>query len=294
MLEYNIFRNLIFKMVIKKYKAYTPSRRFMTWYDFSEITTNKPNKGLVKWKKRNSWRNNQWRVTSRFRWWWHKKLYRTIDFKWFDKVWIKWKVVSIEYDPFRTSRIVLVSYFDWEKRYLLAWKWVKVWDIVENWKDWAIVSWNRKQLKDIPEWVNIFNLEVTPFTRWKLIKSAWNYSTIMWKDEMEWLVFIKLPSWEVRKFNENCRATLWEVSNEQHKNIVIWKAWRSRWKWKKWKVLWVNMNPVDHPHWWWEWHAPIGLRKWPKSFTWRVVAPWIKTRKKNKWSDKFIVSRRKK
>lgn len=281
-------------MPIKKYKPYTPSRRFMIWYDFSDITKTKPEKSLTQFFGKTGGRNNKWRVTSRFRGGWHKRLYRNIDFRWYDKLDIPAKVASIEYDPYRTCRIALLNYVDWEKRYVLAWKWINVWEEVLNWEKCEIKAWNRKRLKDIPEWVNIFNLEFTPNTKWKIIKSAWTYATISGKDEAQGLVFIKLPSGEIRKFNENCWATIWIVGNEQHKNIVIWKAWRKRWMWKKPRVLWINMNPVDHPHGGWEAHSDIWLKKWPKSFSGKNVMPGIKTRKTKKWSDKFIVSRRKK
>jgi len=281
-------------MAVKTYKPYTPSRRYMVGYDFSDITKKRPEKSLTKSFKRSWWRNNQWRITTRWRWWWHKRLYRIIDFKGYDKVGIPAKVASIEYDPYRTCRIALLNYVDWEKRYVLARKWISVWDSVMNWVDAPIVSWSRKMLKDIPEGMNIYCLEVTPLSKGKLIKAAGMYSTIVGKDEMEEIVFIKLPSGEVRKFNRNCWATIWEVWNEQHKNIVIGKAGRIRRKWRKWRVLWVNMNPVDHPHWGWEGHAPIGSKRGPRSFTGKLVAPGIRTRKKKKWSDKFIVSRRKK
>ena len=279
-------------MAVKTYKPYTPSRRFMVWYDFSDITTNKPEKSLTKFLGKTGGRNNQWRITSRFRWGWHKRLYRIVDFRWYDKADIPAKVASIEYDPYRTCRIALLNYADWEKRYVLAWKGIKVWETVMTWAKWEIKAWNRKQLKDIPEWVNIYNLEITPMSKWKLIKSAGAYATIAWKDELQSLIFVKLPSWEVRKFNENCWATIWEVWNEQHKNIVIGKAWRQRWKWKKPHILWINMNPVDHPHGWWEAHTDIWSKKWPKSFSGKLVMPGIKTRKNKKWSDKFIASKR--
>ena len=281
-------------MAIKTYKPYTPSRRFMIWYDFSDLTTKKPEKSLTKFLGKTGGRNNKWRITTRARWGGHKRLYRLIDFRAYDKIDIPAKVASIEYDPYRTCRIALLNYVDGEKRYVLARKGISVWETVMSWENAEIKAWNRKRLKDIPEWVNIFNLEITPQSKGKLVKSAWTYATISWKDDLQGLVFIKLPSGEVRKFNENCRATIWEVSNEQHKNIVIWKAGRQRRLWRKPKVLWVNMNPVDHPHGWWEAHADIWLKKWPKSFTGKLVAPWIKTRKGQKWSDKFIVSNRKK
>ncbi len=281
-------------MAIKTYKPYTPSRRFMIWYDFSDLTTKKPEKSLTKFLGKTGGRNNKWRITTRARWGGHKRLYRLIDFRAYDKIDIPAKVASIEYDPYRTCRIALLNYVDGEKRYVLARKGISVWETVMSWENAEIKAWNRKRLKDIPEWVNIFNLEITPQSKGKLVKSAWTYATISWKDDLQGLVFIKLPSGEVRKFNGNCRATIWEVSNEQHKNIVIWKAGRQRRLGKKPKVLWVNMNPVDHPHGWWEAHADIWLKKWPKSFTGKLVAPWIKTRKGQKWSDKFIVSNRKK
>jgi len=279
-------------MPVKKYKPYTPSRRFMIWYDFSDISKKRPEKSLTKYLWRTWWRNNAWRVTSRFMWWGHKRLYREIDFKWYDKCDIPAKIASIEYDPYRTCRIALLHFVDWEKRYVIAWKWIKIWERIINGKNGPINPWNRKQLKDIPEWMNVYNLEVTPFSSGKLIKSAWNSATIVGKDDALKLVFIKLPSWEVRKFNEECRATIGEVGNDQHQNIVIGKAWRQRWLWRKPRNLWKNMNPVDHPHGWGEWHSPIGSKRWPKSFAGRNVSPWIKTRKSKKRSNKFIVSKR--
>jgi len=279
-------------MPVKNYKPYTPSRRFMIGYDFSDITTNRPEKSLLKTFSRTAWRNNTWRTTSRFRWGGHKRLYRLIDFKGYDKAWIPAKVASVEYDPYRTSRIALLHFVDGEKRYVLAWKWIKVGETVECWAAWSVKPWNRKQLKDIPEWVNIFNLEVVPNSKWKLIKSAWSFASINGKDEIQKLVFIKLQSWELRKFNENCWATVWEIWNEQHQNVVIWKAWRLRWKWRKWHMLGKSMNPVDHPHGWWEWHTEVWSKKWPKAPNWRLVTAWIKTRQKKKWSTKFIVSKR--
>lgn len=278
-------------MWLKKYKPYTPSRRFMTWYSFEEITKTTPEKSLTVFIGSTAWRNNKWRITTRSRWWWHKRLYRIVDFRWYDKLNIPAKVSSIEYDPYRTARIALLKYADWEKRYVLAWKWIKLDSEVICWDKWLFEPWNRKQLSDIPDWFNIFNLEVTPFTKWKYIKSAWNLATITGRDEQLKVVFVRLPSWEVRKFNEKCWATIWELGNEDHKNIVIGKAWRMRWMWRRPHVLWKSMNPVDHPHGWWEWHTDLGL-KYPKSYSWKPVPPWKKTRKKKKWSTKFIVTRR--
>lgn len=278
-------------MWLKTYKPFTPSRRYMTWYDFSDITTTKPCKRLTVFKKRSAWRNNRWRITVRHKWWGHKRQYRIIDFTWYNKENISAKVVTVEYDPYRTCRIALLSFIDWDKKYVLARKGVSVWDKIMTWSQASLKPWNRKQLKDIPDGFNVFNLEVTPFTKWKLVRSAWSFATITWKDEENDLVYIKLQSWEVRKFHWACRATIWIVWNEEHKNLVIWKAWRNRWLWRRPTVRGKVMNPVDHAHWWWEWATDIAMN--PKSYRWRDVSPWIKTRKNKKRSDKFIVSRRK-
>jgi large subunit ribosomal protein L2 len=263
----------------------------MVGYDFSGLTKKRPEKSLTTFLWSTAWRNNQGRITSRFRGWWHKKLYRLIDFTWYTKPDIAGKVIALEYDPYRTSRIALIQYLDGEKRYVLAWKGALVWNAVMNGPKAPLTAWSRKQLKDIPEWLTVYNLEVTPQTKGKLIKSAGWYATIAWKDELLRLVFIKLPSGEVRKFHEDCRATIGMVSNEDHKNIVIGKAWRQRRLWRKPQNNGINMNPVDHPHGWWEGKVGIWL-KYPKAFNGRIVAPGMKTRSAKKWSSKFIVSKR--
>ena len=280
-------------MTLKTYKPYTPSRRFMIGYDFSDLTKNKrPEKSLTKSLKSSWGRNNTWRITSRFMGNGHKRLYRVIDFKWYDKENIPATVASIEYDPYRTSRIALLNFADGEKRYVIAWKTITVGDKLLFGKDAPIQAGNRKQLKDIPEWVNVFTVEVTPFSEGKLIKSAWAYATIVGKDEATNLVFLKLSSGEVRKFNQNCRATIGEVGNDQHQHVVIGKAGRQRRLGIKPHILGKSQNPCDHPHGGWEGHTEVGLKKWPKSFSGKVVAPGIKTRKKKKRSTKFIVTRR--
>lgn len=279
-------------MTLKKYKPYTPSRRYMIWYDFSDLTKKRPEKSLTTSLGRTWGRNNSGKVTSRSMWWGHKRLYRLIDFKWYDKVNVPAKVAAVEYDPYRTARIALLHFVDGEKRYVLAWKTIKVWDSVVCWDQAPIAHGNRKQLKDIPEWVTVFNLEVTPFSSGKVIKTAWSSATVAGKDELLKVVFIKMPSGEVRKFNENCWATLWQVGNDQHKNVVIGKAGRQRRCGKKPHVLGKNMNPCDHPHGWWEGHSSIGLKRWQKSFAGKRVTPGIKTRNSKKSSTKFIVSRR--
>ena len=280
-------------MAVKKYKPYTPSRRFMIGYDFSDLTQKRPEKSLTKTLGRTGGRNNQGRITSRFMAGGHKRLYRIIDFKGYNKIDIPARVAAVEYDPYRTARIVLLNYVDGEKRYVLGWKGATVGQVVMNGNKGDIAAGNRRQLKDIPEGMNIFNLEITPFSEGKLIKSAGSLATIAGRDEALKVVFVKMPSGEVRKFNENCGATIGELSNGDHKNVVIGKAGRQRWLGRKPRVLGKNMNPVDHPLGGGEAHSPIGSKRGPKSFSGKLVASGMKTRKGKKWSDKFIVSKRK-
>ena len=263
----------------------------MTGYDFSDITKKRPEKSLTVFIWSKAWRNNKWRITVRHRGGGHKRLYRIVDFRGWDKTNIPAKVTAIEYDPYRTCRIVLVSFVDGEKRYKLARKGVSVGDEIMCGDQAKLSPGNRKQLKDIPDGFTIYNLEVTPITVGKLVRSAGTYATITGRDEENHLVYIKLQSWEIRKFNEKCWATIGVVWNEEHKNIVIWKAWRARWMWKRPEVKGKAMNPVDHPHGGGEWRTDLAMN--PKSFRGRDVSPWKKTRKKKKRSDKFIVKRRK-
>ena len=280
-------------MAVKKYKPYTPSRRFMIGYDFSDLTQKRPEKSLTKTLGRTGGRNNQGRITSRFMAGGHKRLYRIIDFKGYNKIDIPARVAAVEYDPYRTARIVLLNYVDGEKRYVLGWKGATVGQVVMNGNKGDIAAGNRRQLKDIPEGMNIFNLEITPFSEGKLIKSAGSLATIAGRDEALKVVFVKMPSGEVRKFNENCWGTIGELSNGDHKNVVIGKAGRQRWLGRKPRVLGKNMNPVDHPLGGGEAHSPIGSKRGPKSFSGKLVASGMKTRKGKKWSDKLIVSKRK-
>lgn len=193
-------------------------------------------------------RNNQGRITSRYMGGGHKQLYRIVDFRGYDKLNIPGKVSAIEYDPYRTCRIALVSYADGEKRYVLARSGIKVGDAVVNGDAAEIKAGSRKQLKDIPDGYNIHCLELTPFTKGKAIRSAGSYATIAGRDEASGHVIVKLQSGEVRKFDSKCWATIGKIGNEDHMNVVIGKAGRQRWLGIKPHVLGKNMNPVDHPH----------------------------------------------
>lgn len=219
-------------------------------------------------------------------------MYRILDFRAYDKLNIPATVASIEYDPYRTAYIALLNFADGEKRYVLAWKGIQVGTTVICGSDAVLKPGNRKILKDIPDGFSIYNLELIPQTKGKMIRSAGQSATISGRDEEKRLVYVKLPSSEIRTFYETCRATIGVVSNEDHKNMVLGKAGRKRWLGRRPYVLGKSMNPVDHPHGGGEGHTSIGLR-YPKAFNGRPVPFGKKTRAKKKASNKFITQKRK-
>lgn len=276
-------------MAIKKFKPTTPGRRGMTWYTFAEVTKNKPTRSLTIKLKSHAWRNNSWTITVRHQWGWHAKRYRMIDFYFTDKKDIVAKVESIEYDPYRTGYIALICYKDWERRYVLAHKDMKVWDKVVTATEAPLVSWNRMEVWNIPVWLQVYNLELIVWHWASSIRSA-GAVWVVYSQEWEYTQ-IKMPSSEIRLVHKKCFASLGQVSNTDHNMIVIGKAWRSRWMWKRPTVLWKSMNPVDHPHWGWEGHTPIWMKA-PKT-PWGKKALWMKTRSRKKTTSKWILKDKK-
>ena len=274
-------------MAIKKYSPVTPSRRFMTSLTFDEITTNKPEKSLLRPLRKTGGRNSYGRITVRHHGGGNRQKYRLIDFK-RQKDGIPAKVVSIEYDPNRTANIALLAYNDGEKRYILAPLGLKVGDILESGENADIRVGNSLPIINIPVGTLIHNIELKPGKGGQLVRSAGNVAQLMAKDGK--YAQVRLPSGEVRMVATNCRATIGQVGNLDHENVTIGKAGRKRWMGVRPTVRGVVMNPVDHPHGGGEGKSPIG-RPSP-------VTPWgkptlgYKTRKKNKKSDKFIVKRR--
>lgn len=276
-------------MAIKKYKPTTNGRRGMTSLDFSEITTDKPEKSLLAPLNKKAGRNNQGRITTRHKGGGHKRLYRIIDFK-RDKDGIPGRVASIEYDPNRTANIALIHYADGEKRYILAPKGLKVGMEIMSGPDADIKIGNALPLANIPVGQTIHNIELKPGRGGQLVRAAGAEAQLLGKEGK--YAIVKLASGETRMILLTCRATIGQVGNVEHELVNIGKAGRSRWLGKRPSVRGSVMNPVDHPHGGGEGKAPIG-RKSP-------VTPWgkptlgYKTRKKNKPSDKFIIRRRKK
>ncbi len=276
-------------MPVKKFKPYTPARRFMTVADFSEITKTEPEKSLTEPLKKTGGRNNQGRITIRFRGGGHKRLYRIIDFKRRDKAGIPAKVAAIEYDPNRSARIALLHYVDGEKRYIIAPEGLKPGMQVVSGPEAPIQVGNALPLRFIPVGTTVHAIELVPGKGAQLARSAGTGAQIQGR-EGDYVV-LRLPSGELRKIHAECYATVGVVGNADHKNIVIGKAGRTRWLGRKPHVRGSAMNPVDHPHGGGEGRAPRGR---PPASPWGWQTKGRKTRKKRKPSDRFIIARRKK
>lgn len=273
-------------MGIKKYNPITPGQRHKTGLDFSEITTDKPEKSLLKPKKRSSGRNNLGRITSRRRGGGHKKHIRIIDFK-RDKDDIPAKVATIEYDPNRSANIALLHYADGEKRYIIAPDNISVGDSLVSGENAEIKTGNTLPLESIPNGAVIHCVEMKPGKGAQMIRSAGASAQLMAKEGK--MALIKLRSGEVRKIPISCKATLGSVGNAIQERMNLGKAGRTRWLGRRPSVRGVAMNPVDHPHGGGEGRTAGGRHP---------VTPWgkptkgYKTRHKNKQSDKMIVKRR--
>ena len=275
-------------MATKKYSPTSPSRRFMTVQDFSELTKKKPEKSLLEPLKKNAGRNNAGKITVRHRGGGTRAKYRIVDFK-RNKDDVKAVVSAIEYDPNRTANIALLTYEDGEKRYIIAPNHLKVGQEIESGKGADIKPGNTLPIANIPLGTLIHNIELKPGKGAQLVRSAGSSAQLMAKEGD--YAHVRLPSGEVRLIRMNCRATVGQVGNLEHENVTIGKAGRTRWLGIRPTVRGVVMNPVDHPHGGGEGKSPIG-RPSP-------VTPWgkptlgLKTRKKKKLSDKFIVKKRK-
>ena len=274
-------------MGIKKFRPTTPSRRHMATPDFSEITKAKPERSLVVTLSEKSGRNNNGRITMRHRGGRGRIKYRIIDFK-RDKLGVPGKVVSIEYDPNRSARIALISYLDGEKRYIIAPVGLAVGDSVVAGKDSDIRPGNALKLRDFPVGTVIHNVELEPGRGGVLVRSAGASAQLMAKEGK--YAFVRMPSGELRLILLECMATVGQVGNEEHENVVYGKAGRTRWLGIRPHVRGMIMNPVDHPMGGGE--GKSKSHKHPVS-PWGTPAKGFRTRKR-KSSDKFIVRRRKK
>ena len=274
-------------MGIRTYKPYTPSRRHMTSSTFEEITKSTPEKSLTVALKKNSGRNNQGKITVRHRGGGSKIKYRVIDFK-RNKDGVPAKVVAIEYDPNRTANIALLQYADGEKRYILAPVGLTVGTKVMSGPDAEIRVGNALPMINIPVGTQLHNIELKPGKGGQMVRSAGNVAQLMAKEGK--MVTLRLPSGEMRMVPSDCRATVGQVGNTDHELVTIGKAGRKRHMGIRPTVRGSVMNPNDHPHGGGEGRAPIG-RPAP-STPWGKPALGLKTRKKNKHSNKYIVRKR--
>jgi large subunit ribosomal protein L2 len=275
-------------MGIKFLNPCTPGTRQRSVSDFAEITKSKPEKALSFFLHRSKGRNNRGIITCRHRGGGHKRLYREIDFR-RDKIGIPAKVLSIQYDPNRNSRIALLHYEDGEKRYILHPRGLNVGEILISDINAPILVGNSLPLRNIPLGAEIHNVEFQPGSGGQLARSAGTLVEILAKEGN--YVTIRLPSKEIRFLSKNCWATIGQVGNVEAYTLKIGKAGRTRWLGIRPTVRGSVMNPVDHPHGGGEGRSPIGRS--------RPVTPWGKpalgllTRKPKKYSNQFIIRKRK-
>lgn len=274
-------------MALKNRKPTTASNRFTVLSDFEGLDKVRPERSLLEPLKKRAGRNSAGRITVRHRGGGHKRQYRRIDFR-RDKVGVPAKVASIEYDPNRSANIALLHYADGEKRYILAPATLKKGDTVQAGSGVAPTKGNCLPLKEIPLATVVHNIELTPGAGGKIVRSAGAGAQLMSRDGD--YAQIKLPSGELRLVHVNCVATVGRIGNSEHGTRSLGKAGRKRWLGKRPTVRGVAMNPVDHP---------MGGGEGRTSGGGHPVSPWgqnakgMRTRKRSKPTNKFIVKRRK-
>lgn len=276
-------------MAVRGFKPITPARREMTVSTFEELTKNKaPEKSLLASKKSTAGRNSTGRITSRHRGGGVKRKYRIIDLK-RNKDNIPAKVAAIEYDPYRTAYIALLNYADGEKRYIIHPNGLKVGDVVESGVDVDIKVGNTLRLADIPVGTTIHNIEMTPGHGGQIARAAGSSARLMAKEGK--FAQLRMPSGEYRLIRLECRATIGQVGNISHELVTLGKAGKKRYLGFRPHVRGSAMNPVDHPHGGGEGRTPVGR---PSPMTpWGKKALGLKTRKRSKKSNMYIVRRRK-
>lgn len=275
---------------MKIYKPTTPSRRGMTGIDFSQLTKKRPEKKLLKYIKRNVGRSSSTgRITVRHKGGGVKKLYRVIEFSQ-TRLDFPAEVIALEYDPNRTAFIALIEYSDKQRQYIIAPHGLKVGDKILFSEKTELLIGNRMKLKNIPVGASIYNIELEPGRGGKMARSAGSCAQVLATEGK--YTSLKMPSTESRKVLSECYASIGQVSNPENIFYRIGKAGKSRLKGRRPHVRGTAMNPVDHPHGGGEGRQPIGL-KYPKT-PWGKHALGVKTRNIKKWTNKLIISRRKK
>jgi len=275
-------------MALKQFKPVTPSNRYKEWPSFEEITKSEPEKKLTAPLKKSGGRNNQGRITCRHIGGGHKRKYRMVDFK-RRRHGDAAKVVAIEYDPNRTARIALIEYGDGQRSYILAPSKLEVGESISSGPTAAPKVGNCLPLSKIPLGTSIHNIELTPGRGGQIARSAGQQAVLSNREGKYALV--RMPSGEIRKIHADCYATIGQVGNVEHMNVVSGKAGRTRWQGVRPTVRGMCMNPVDHPNGGGEGKSKSGGGRQHLKSPWGQVKGQ-RTRKKHKGSSKFIVKRR--
>ncbi|MBP7826100.1 MAG: 50S ribosomal protein L2 [Verrucomicrobia bacterium] len=276
-------------MPVKTFRPLTPSTRYMTIADFSDITKVRPEKALVETRKKTGGRNAYGRITARGISGGHKQKVRRVDFK-REKHGVEATVTAIEYDPGRSARLALLQYADGEKRYIVAPNGIQVGAKVVSGPTAAPDVGNSLPLKTIPVGLPIHNLEIIPGRGAQMVRSAGGSATLMSRDAG--YAQIRLPSGEIRRINENCYATIGQVGHTEHMNVVLGKAGRTRHRGKRPLTRGIARNPVDHPNGGGNGKSKSGGGWQPLTSPWGLLAIGYKTRNRRKASNRFILVRR--
>lgn len=276
-------------MPVKTFRPLTPSLRYVSFADFSDITKSKPEKSLVQIRKKTGGRNMYGRATARGIGGGHKQKFRLVDFK-RNKHGVEASVIAIEYDPLRTARLALLEYKDGEKRYIIAPVGVKVGDKLMSGPTAPPQNGNYLPLKSIPLASSIHNIELTPGRGGQMVRSAGGAAVLMSRDDE--FALIKLPSGEIRRASLDCYATIGQVGNTEHENVVLGKAGRSRHRGIRPITRGVARNPVDHPNGGGQGKSKGGGGWQQLTSPWGLLAKGYRTRNKKKISNRFIVVRR--
>ena len=276
-------------MPVKTFRPLTPSTRYITIASYAEVTKTTPEKNLVVTRKKTGGRNCYGRLTARGIGGGHKQKIRLVDFK-RDKHGMEATVSAIEYDPIRTARLALLQYKDGEKRYIIAPHGIRVGARLTSGPDAPPELGNSLPLKSIPVGLSIHNIELTPGRGGQIVRSAGGAATLMSRDEG--YAQVRLPSGEIRRIHEKCYATIGQVGNLEHENVILGKAGRSRHRGIRPINRGVSRNPVDHPNGGGAGKAKSGGGWQQLTSPWGLLAKGYRTRNKRKLSSRFIVARR--
>ena len=276
-------------MAVKSFRPLTPGRRFQTVADFSNLTKKKPEKKLTKIKKKTGGRNCYGRITARAIGGGHKQKIRTVDFR-RNKQGIAAEVIALEYDPMRSARLALLQYSDGEKRYIVAPVGLEVGAKVQSGSDAPAEIGNAMPLSNIPVGSLVHSIELTPGRGGQIARTAGSFATLMSRDGE--YAQIKMPSGEIRRIHCKCQATIGQVGNTEHENIIIGTAGGNRHRGRRPLTRGISRNPVDHPNGGGNGKSKSGGGRQHLVSPWGLLAKGYKTRHKHKTSNKFILVRR--